>query len=219
MHKRIADTGPTTDHPRRRHHHGDLRAALVAAALEMLDEAPPRANASVLSLRRCAQRAGVSHAAPAYHFRSLAGLRLAVMARGHAMLATEMQRHLDRAVSDARARLEAVCEGYVAFARAHPALYRLMMTDSADAARGADAKSIAEIAHEGGRSFGLLQSACRPFRLPGRNARDLEVLLWSLLHGYVTLFGDQAGACLPFDGPVPEITALLPALEAVRNNR
>ncbi len=185
------------------------------AALRLLDESPPGAGRPDLSLRRCAQLAGVSHAAPAYHFRSLAGLRLAVMAHGHAMLAAEMQRRLDRAGSDAHARLEAVCEGYVAFARAHPALYRLMMTDSADAARGADAKSIEEIAREGGRSYGILQLVCRPFRLPGRDPRDLEVMLWSLLHGYVSLFCEESGACVPFTGPVPGIAALLSALDMV----
>ncbi len=193
----------------------DLRSALVAAALRILDESPPGARAPALSLRRCARLAGVSHAAPAYHFRSAAGLRLAVMARGHAMLADEMRRHLENAAADPRARLVAVCEGYVAFARAHPALYKLMMSDSADAARKADPRSIEEIGREGGRSYALLQDACRPFRLPGRDPRDLEVMLWSLLHGYVSLFCEESGACMPFDGPVPGIAALLSTLEMV----
>ncbi|MGH8432616.1 MAG: TetR family transcriptional regulator, partial [Solimonas sp.] len=48
----------------RTYHHGDLREALVAAAIALLEEK----GLSGFTLRQCARRAGVSHAAPAHHF-------------------------------------------------------------------------------------------------------------------------------------------------------
>ena len=62
----------------RAYHHGDLRRALLAAALEAVGEVGPAA----LSLRDLARRAGVSHAAPAHHFGDKAGLLTALAARG-----------------------------------------------------------------------------------------------------------------------------------------
>ena len=64
---------------KRPHHHGNLREALIIAGLELMEEGGPDA----LTLRKCAKRAGVSHAAPAHHFNGLTGLKAAIVARGH----------------------------------------------------------------------------------------------------------------------------------------
>ena len=66
----------------RPYHHGDLRAALLRAALEAIDER----GASALSLRQVAGRAGVSHTAAAYHFGDKAGLLTAIAAEGYRRL-------------------------------------------------------------------------------------------------------------------------------------
>ena len=60
------------------YHHGDLRAALLRAAEAELNEA----GIEAFSLRRVAKRAGVSHAAPAHHFRDVRGLLTALSAEG-----------------------------------------------------------------------------------------------------------------------------------------
>jgi len=65
------DPGSAT--PRRGYHHGNLREALIEAGTEILDED----GLEALSLRACAKRAGVSHAAPQHHFGNLEGLRIA----------------------------------------------------------------------------------------------------------------------------------------------
>ena len=62
----------------RPHHHGDLRRALIDAGLALLTEG----GTSALTLRGCAARAGVSHAAPAHHFDGLDGLRVAIAEEG-----------------------------------------------------------------------------------------------------------------------------------------
>src|SRR2546430_7302801 len=62
----------------RQYHHGDLRPALLRAAVETIAETGPAA----MSLREVARRAGVTHAAAAYHFGDKAGLLTAVAAGG-----------------------------------------------------------------------------------------------------------------------------------------
>ena len=56
--------------PRRKYHHGDLCAALLAAASSIVTEE----GVEALTMQACARRAGVSHAASGHHFGSLAGL-------------------------------------------------------------------------------------------------------------------------------------------------
>lgn len=104
------------------YHHGDLREALLAAAETMLREDGPGG----VTLRACARRAGVSHAAPQHHFRDLADLLAEVAARGFDRLTERLQTALDDAGDSARARYVAVAQTYVGFARTDSALFRLM---------------------------------------------------------------------------------------------
>src|SRR6201998_4834037 len=68
--------------PPRPYHHGNLRPALLHAAVEVIGHAGPAA----MSLREVARRAGVTHAAAAYHFGDKAGLLTAVAAQGSPLL-------------------------------------------------------------------------------------------------------------------------------------
>jgi len=92
--------------PTRPYHHGDLRPALLRAAVEAIGQVGPAA----MSLREVARRAGVSHAAAAYHFGDKAGLLTAVAAQGYRMLTEELRRARDagrgRPVRRARARAD-----------------------------------------------------------------------------------------------------------------
>ena len=69
------------------YHHGDLRHALVAAAIGLLDQRP----AAEIGLREVARAVGVSSAAPYRHFRSREDLMTAVAAEGFAALADRLQ--------------------------------------------------------------------------------------------------------------------------------
>ena len=103
------------------YHHGGLREALLAAALEMIDEQGPAA----VSTRELARRLRVSHAAPARHFRIPASLLAEVAARAFEAFA----RALEEAAADAsnpRAALTAMGQAYVRFAIRHPGHVRLM---------------------------------------------------------------------------------------------
>jgi AcrR family transcriptional regulator len=108
----------------RPYHHGDLRRALVGAAIETIGVVGP----SAMSMRSVARRAGVTHAAATYHFGDKAGLLTAVAAEGYRLLGDE----LDAARRTHTSFLE-VGVAYVRFALGHrphfetmyrPELYR-----------------------------------------------------------------------------------------------
>jgi len=101
----------------RPYHHGDLRPALLRAAVEAIGQAGPAA----MSLRDVARRAGVSHAAAAYHFGDKAGLLTAVAAQGYRMLTQEL-----RNARDARGGFLEVGVAYVRFAVSHRAHFEVM---------------------------------------------------------------------------------------------
>ena len=116
----------TNGEPERQgYHHGDLRRALLEAAEVELAEKGPEG----FTLRGCAKRAGVSHAAPAHHFGDVAGLLSALAAEGfERFLKTTSARMNAADPGDARARLVAMGLGYIEFARTNPALFSLMFS-------------------------------------------------------------------------------------------
>ena len=140
------------------YHHGDLRAALLAAAEVELAEA----GIEAFSLRQVARRAGVSHAAPTHHFGDVQGLLTALAAEGYRRLLATQAAHEARAAPDARAQLVAAGVGYVDFAMTSPALFRLLfgssrpdyadpdLRDAADAAYG---HLVAQVGAAGGRDL------------------------------------------------------------------
>lgn len=104
------------------YHHGDLREALLAAAEALLVEG----GVQGLTLRACARRAGVSHAAPKHHFNDVTELLTAVAARGFDKLTHELATARAAAGDDPDERFIAVSRTYVLFARERPAHFRLM---------------------------------------------------------------------------------------------
>ncbi|SIS69472.1 TetR/AcrR family transcriptional regulator [Insolitispirillum peregrinum] len=105
-----------------KYHHGDLRQALIAAAVEFLADHPP----ADLSIRKLARSLGISEAAPYHHFADRQALELAVMAEGYALL-----RDRCLAAGQAGRGLEGLCAAYTGFALDHPNLFRLIHQSSA----------------------------------------------------------------------------------------
>src|SRR3954465_7910303 len=103
------------------YHHGDLKAALVDAAGDILRREGPEA----LTLRAVARRAGVSQAAPYRHFADRRALVGAVAERGFARLQEAMMQAM---TPDAAGRfgLKQVACAYVGFGHENPAEYRVM---------------------------------------------------------------------------------------------
>lgn len=106
------------------YHHGDLRRALLEAALAELSAGGMEA----FSLRKVARRAGVSHAAPAHHFGDVRGVLTALAAEGFRRFTAAMQARQDRAGTEADPQdlVLAAGLGYVDFAAGETALFRLI---------------------------------------------------------------------------------------------
>src|SRR5258707_7214489 len=109
-----------------RYHHGDLRAACLRAAMELLEED----GAAGLSVRAVARRASVSPNAPYRHYADRDALVSAVAAEGYRELAEELAAaHPFPSTPD---DLAGVAVTYVQFALEHPALFRVMFVEPCD---------------------------------------------------------------------------------------
>ena len=105
------------------YHHGDLRRALIQAALELAAEEKDWN----FSLREVARRAGVSHNAPYNHFPHKRDLLDAAAAAGHDLLRSELTAAVAK-IADPHAALAKMASSYVTFGTRNPALYRLMFS-------------------------------------------------------------------------------------------
>jgi AcrR family transcriptional regulator len=101
------------------YHHGDLRAALLKSAEEIIRDS----GLEGLTLRACARKAGVSHGAPAHHFGNVTGLLTELAAEGFERLAEAMDA---TKVKNAEDDLEASGLGYIQFAMKWPEHFRVM---------------------------------------------------------------------------------------------
>src|SRR5437763_8393622 len=113
----MAKSKDTSERP---YHHGDLRRAIVRAALEILSET----QSVDFSLRELARRAGVSHNAPYKHFAEKGELLAAVSAAGFELLTTRIANQIAR-IANPRAQLFMILRTYIQFGVENPALYRL----------------------------------------------------------------------------------------------
>jgi AcrR family transcriptional regulator len=164
------------------YHHGDLRRALLEQVLQMVAE---RGDASELTLREVARRAGVSHAAPYRHFRDKEELLAA--------LASEGFENLSRAMHDARLGADDplrrfVCTGlaYLRFASEHRGYLALM--HGPDVAKG----RTPELQRAANDSFQVLKLLASDAGVTDEvEARRFGVLVWSFLYGLALLSGQK----------------------------
>jgi len=158
------------------YHHGDLRAALVDAALELLEEG----GETALSLRAVARRAGVSAAAPYRHYEDREALVSAVAAVGYRELAERLG--AAHPAPSTPEQLADVAVAYVRFALDRPALFRIMFGEPCD--RDNDERVAATAAV----SLYLREIVARCF--PGSDPEALGPAIWALVHGLAFLFLD-----------------------------
>lgn len=176
-----------------RYHHGDLRAALVDGAMQLLEDR----SAAELSLRAVARLAGVSPNAPYRHFESKDALLAAVAEEGFKRLASVTA----ASKGPPRKRLAQMGVTYVRFATENPRLYGLMfgpVLRDWDRFEGLVAAADA--------SFAVLVDAVAKVTGAGPKSVSREAMLaWSAVHGYAMLAIDgHLDACRPGERPKPE---------------
>lgn len=170
-------------HERRGYHHGNLREALIDAALLLLAEKGPGA----FTIAEVARLAGVSSAAPYRHFRDAEALLAAVAERGFERFATVLTQAWTDGHPDALRAFEALGQAYLGFARREPALYTAMFESHLPL----DAFPALRAAADG--AFAILREAAERVALALPEARRPPALMialhmWALAHGIASLF-------------------------------
>ncbi len=165
------------------YHHGDLRGALLNSGLVLLEEQ----GLEALTFRGVAAAAGVSHAAPAHHFPSLKDLLTALAAIGFERFGVAMAKEGELAPKDPKSQMRAAGKGYVAFAIQNQGLFRLMFSK---ALLNWDDPSLKSAAMA---SFAQLQDISKPAaEMLGHNSdraqKDIQKLVWSVVHGFAHLY-------------------------------
>ncbi len=187
-------SGPDCRAERRGYHHGNLREALVDAALALIAEKGPAG----FTVAEAARLAGVSPAAPYRHFRDAEALLAEVARRGFEHLAASLQAAWDDGRPDPATAFEALGRAYLNFAREQPAYYAAMF----ETRIAADAYP--PLAEAGDRAFLVLRHAVEQLiaRLPQPDrppALMVALHVWALSHGIAALFcrPDRARRALP----------------------
>jgi AcrR family transcriptional regulator len=159
----------------RPYHHGDLRRALITAAVGQIEAV----GTSRVSLRDIARLAGVSHAAPAHHFGDKTGLFTAIAAEGFELLAAVTTPMIDE--PDALLRTGV---GYITFAIEHRGYFEVMYRP--DLHR----KDDLVLAQTRELSFANFYTAVRRGAgLPDdADITGLATAAWSVVHGFATLW-------------------------------
>lgn len=155
--------------PARPYHHGDLRPALLRAAVEAIAQTGPAA----MSMREVARRGGVSHAAVAYHFGDKAGLLTAVAAQGYRMLTEQL-----RDARDADRGFLEVGVAYVRFAVTHRAHFEVMFRP--------------ELYHRDDEELLAAKAVTAALLYQAEQVSDEElrngIAAWAIVHGVATLW-------------------------------
>jgi AcrR family transcriptional regulator len=168
---------------RRGYHHGNLREALLDAALELIAAKGPAG----LAIAEAARLAGVSPAAPYRHFRDADALIAEVAVRGFERFAEALTHAWNDGKPEPIRAFESLGRAYLAFARREPAYYAAMF----EARIAAEAHPNLQAA--GDRAFAVLRDASEhliadlpPHARPP--ALMMALHIWSMAHGIASLF-------------------------------
>ena len=173
---------------RRGYHHGNLREALIRAALELIAEKGPAG----FTFADAARWAGVSSAAPYRHFRDRQALLADVARRGFELFEERLSAAWNEGRPDPFAAFENVGRAYLAFAREEPAFYSAMFEAGLPLDSDPDLREAAD------HAFAVLRKAADAFcaRLPSDRRPPslmMSLHLWALAHGIASLFARADG--------------------------
>lgn len=173
---------------REQYHHGNLREALIQAALVLIAER----GISGFAVAELARAVGVSAAAPYRHFRDRDAVLAEVARRGFEALEADLGAALIARPADPVAALEACAQAHLAFAGRESPVYGAMfdphfpIAAHPDLARARDAAlAVLRVA---------AQAACDRSRAARRPpARMVALHIWALTHGIATLYLGPSG--------------------------
>ncbi len=191
----------------KKYHHGDLKNALIQAGIAILSEE----GLNALSLRKVAQRAGVSHAAPYAHFADKQALVAAISTEGYRCLYDQMYAVVQLYRDDPQRQLFEGAWAYVQFALDDPAHFKITLSGAVEMEK--EYPAFVELSH---KSFELVLEIVQRCQSVGTLKPGSPVLMamsvWSLVHGFVSLYLEGQFAS-EFSDPAVLRQALIFALE------
>ena len=179
---------------KRGYHHGNLRQALVEAALQLIEAKGPTG----FTLSEAAKTAGVTPAAVYRHFEGREDLIAEAARQGYEIFADVMQYAYDKGQPSDLAAFEATGRAYLAFARKYPGHYIAMFES------GISVNRTPELAAVSARARGVLEHAAAELskHIPADKrppAAMFSAHIWALSHGVVELFArNSPGTQSPF---------------------
>ncbi len=177
------------------YHHGNLKEALMQAALDLIARKGPAG----FTFAEAARSAGVSPAAPYRHFRDREELLASIAQQGFEQFEAALSSAWDDGRPDTPAAFSRVGKAYLTFARKHPAYYSAMFES------GLPLENNPALLVASERAFAVLRAASErlialaPPNVPRPPALMMALHIWSLSHGIASLFGrgDAASRRLP----------------------
>ena len=177
---------------RRGYHHGNLKEALIEAALSLISAKGPGG----FTFAEAARQAGVSPAAPYRHFRDRDALMAEVARRGYEQFEKALAEAWNGGKPEPTRALIAVGRAFLAFARNEPASYAAMFESGVPVSSDPSLHTAAE------RAFAVLRDAVAAVvaTLPGDERPPVTMMalhMWSQAHGIASLFGRADAARRP----------------------
>jgi AcrR family transcriptional regulator len=179
---------------KRGYHHGNLRQALVEAALKLIEEKGPTG----FTLSEAAKQAGVTPAAVYRHFEGREDLIAEAARQGYEIFGDVMQFAYESGQPSALAAFEATGRAYLAFARKYPGHYIAMFESGISVNRSPDLAAVAK------KARGVLEKAAEDLsqNIPQDKrppASMFSAHIWAMSHGVVELFArNSPGTQSPF---------------------
>jgi AcrR family transcriptional regulator len=178
-----------------KYHHGDLREALVHAALRALEHG----RVEDLSLRALGRDLGVSPRAPYRHFATKESLLAAVAVEGLRRWETFVTPRVAAAGPSPVAQVRAISEAYVLFAVEHPAAFRVMYAPYATVEEGSP--ELVRARSEGHRAgLDVIIAGQKAGLLRAGDPMQLALGLWTSMHGLAVLLTE--GQLGRYDRPI-----------------
>jgi len=202
------------------YHHGNLRAALIDAGMQLARDGGPDA----VVLREVSRRAGVSHNAAYRHFADRDTLLQVICARCMGSLARLMEARIAEvedagggssgALDVARRRLRATGSAYVEFALSEPGLFKTAFAVPPrlgyfDDGEGTGESGLGPLELLGARLDALVEAG----GLPAQRRADAELAAWAAVHGLSMLLIAGPLRELPKSERDAALTRLLDTIE------
>jgi len=168
--------------PRKNYHHGDLKNALIKAGVEIL----AKEGVDGLSLRKVAQKAGVSHSAPYSHFPDKQSLIAAISTEGFNQLYSELQAVAEQYKDNPKRQLIDGAQAYVQFAMNKADTFKIMFSGVLEKEK--EYPSFVDVSR---KTFELVVDIVRAGQDAGmlRSTQPelMAVSVWGQVHGIISL--------------------------------